>query len=87
MKWRIDNMYDNHVFYLYLPKTREYIVETNDENIWIKSTNPNERFEDSNIQFMCELARKIASEKHLMLNEDLVLESEYFILKRERHTV
>lgn len=56
---------------LYLPNTDEWIIETMDENIWLKGERDN-RF-TSNYEDANRVLNKIAIEKHLVAHIDIIV--------------
>ena len=58
--------YDLEVTYkIYLPLTKEYIQETNDDRIWIKCNSSNDAYEDTCLVRIYDLAERIKKDKHL----------------------
>lgn len=70
---------------LYLPKTNEYILETSDDRIWLKTTDKSKAYWDTDIPSMLQLMQQICDEKHLIPHVDMKLqctvemEVEYYI--------
>jgi len=70
-------------YYLYLPNTREYIKETNDDRIWIKTDCINDAFQENCLLGAINVAKYVCNQKGLKLNSDLIIIREWFELKRE----
>jgi hypothetical protein len=74
-----------HRYYrIKLPRTNEYIQETSSLDIWIKTRNIKDAFWTSDLDDAKEVAKYIANEKHLELNEGIVIEAEWFQVHTER---
>ena len=59
---------------LKLVVTGEYIKETSDDRIWIKTSNRNEAFESGNLDYIERLGETIAKQKNLVWNKQLRIE-------------
>lgn len=64
---------------LVLVKTNEYIQETYDENIYIKTTDKDEAFWTTNLSMAIDVGVKICREKHLEWNKDIKVETTMYV--------
>ena len=56
---------------LQLVKTKDWIRETSDDRIWIKTDNKFDAFESGDLDFMIRLGNKICKDKHLIWDIDM----------------
>ena len=56
---------------LQIVRTGEFIRETSDDRIWIKTDSKFDAFESGDLDFMIRLGEKICNDKHLIWNTDM----------------
>ena len=56
---------------LQLVRTQQWIKETSDDRIWIKTDSKFDAFESGDLDFMIRLGEKICNDKHLIWNTDM----------------
>ena len=70
------------VYRLYLPNSRDWIMETSDDRVWLKTKYPRESFEVYNIDDAIRTAKLIATQKNLVYGESIQVISETYEIKR-----
>ena len=74
-------------YYIYLKNTNEYIQETDDDLIWTKTDSINHAFNDSDYERVNNIAQFICKDKHLRMNDDIVIIGEEIVVNTYTYPV
>ena len=71
-------------YYIYLKRTNEYIMETDDDMIWARTKSMSHAFYDTDYNSINRIAQFVCKDKHLRMNVDVEIIGEEIVVETHR---